>query len=447
MTLPATPWRDARAPLPRAWPPPSSASTAEVLRAVRAHDRHGDALHVVAAVLFTALCGLDQAPSAIGLAVLLSVAGVRFVVHPVLLTPLLRWTPFWLGLAWVAWSALSAMWSPAGGAALGDLSPQRALLAAVALFPVIDRARLLAWALVLAASLNAGVQVAQRVGWVEPPNGPTWRPAGIVALPSVAAINGGIALMLALGLTVRARAAAKGALVALAALCAAGIVITSSRHPALSLVCALLLEGAILAAAGHVRVRTLGIAAAMLAALGGAALVLVGGDFLRYLADAQRDAAASARGEVGFSSIHLRFFWWRVAWEQWLAHPFAGGGIGSFPEFLASHAGTAEFIERSGIDRAEVLQRHPHSSYLRALAETGAVGFLLFAGLLWSCVRRGLRAAVRNPLAGAATAALVFVAIATAGECVELMNVAYGPAVVVAAIAALPRATEARPRV
>jgi hypothetical protein len=62
-------------------------------------------------------------------------------------------------------------------------------------------------------------------------------------------------------------------------------------------------------------------------------------------------------------------------------------------------------------------------------------------------VRRGLRAAARDPLAGAATAALVFVAIATAGECVELMNVAYGPAVVVAAIAALPRAIEARPRV
>ncbi|MBI1303733.1 MAG: hypothetical protein GC172_08090 [Phycisphaera sp.] len=447
MTLPATPWRDARAPLPRAWPPPSAASTAEVLRAVRAHDRHGDALHVLAAVAFAALCGLDQAPSAIGFAILISVAVVRFAVHPLLLTPLLRWTPFWLGLAWVSWSALSVLWSPLGSEALGDLSPQRALLAAVALFPVIDRARLFAWTLLLSASLNAGVQVAQRVGWVEPPNGPTWRPSGIVALPSVAAINGGIALLLALGLAVHARAAARCTLVALAALCAAGIVITSSRHPALSLVVALLLEGAILLAAGHVRLRTVGVAAAVLVLLGGSALALVGGDFLRYLGDLQRDAAASARGEVGFSSIHLRFFWWRVAAEQWLAHPLAGGGLGSFPAHLASHADTAGFIAESGIDRTEVLQRHPHSSYLRALAETGLVGFALLAGLLWSCVRRGLRAAARDPVAGAATAALLFVALATAGECVELMNVAYGPAVVVAAIAALPPAEEARPRV
>jgi hypothetical protein len=77
---------------------------------------------------------------------------------------------------------------------------------------------------------------------------------------------------------------------------------------------------------------------------------------------------------------------------------------------------------------------------VRALAETGVVGFLLFTGAIVACLRCGLARIGRDPLVAGATAAVFFVALATAGECVELMNVAYAPAVVAIAIAALPRA-------
>ena len=146
------------------------------------------------------------------------------------------------------------------------------------------------------------------------------------------------------------------------------------------------------------------------------------------------------RGETGFSSIHARLFWWRLGIEEWLAHPLRGGGLGSFRGFVEAHPATADFVAASGITREEVLQKHPHSSYVRALAETGVVGLALLVGAILACLRCGFARIGRDPLIAGATAAVLFVALATAGECVELMNVAYAPAIVVIAIAALPRA-------
>lgn len=440
MSIPATPWFDRGAALTRAWPPPSGPALAAAMRDVRARDRHGDALHTIAAVLFVYLSALDQAPNSVAFAILLPIACIRFTVFPVLFTPLLRWPPFWLGLAWVAWSALSALWSPMGVGSLAALNMQRALLALIALFPVIDRARLLAWTLVLAVGTNASVQVMQRLGWVDQPGGLTWRPTGIVALPAVAAINAGIAILLALALMVGARWPARIALLALAALAAAGLVLSSSRHPALSLVFPMLLLPILLVAGGHVRPRAVVATAVALVFVAGGALAVFGGEFTRYMQEAQRDAEAAMRGETGFSSIHARLFWWRLGVEQWLAHPVQGGGLGSFRGFVDAHPATADFVAASGITREEVLQKHPHSSYVRALAETGIVGFSLFAGAIVACIRCGLARIRRDPLVAGATAAVFFVALATAGECVELMNVAYAPAVVAIAIAALPRA-------
>ncbi|MCX5650437.1 MAG: hypothetical protein NTU45_03475 [Planctomycetota bacterium] len=420
MSVPCTPWFDRRAALTRAWPPPSGEALTAAMHDVRARDRHGDALHLAAGVLFVYLSALDQAPNSAAFAILLTVALTRFAVFPVLFTPLLRWPPFWLGLAWVAWSALSALWSPLGAGALGMLGSHRALLALVALFPVINRARILAWTLVLAVGTNAAVQVLQKLGWVAQPGGLTWRPTGIVALPAVAAINAGIAILLSLALLVGARWPARIALVALAALAAAGLVLSSSRNPALSLVLPLLLLPILLVAGGHVRARAVVGTAIAVVVVAAGALAVFGGE--------------------GFSSIHARLFWWRLGIEEWLAHPLRGGGLGSFRGFVEAHPATADFVAASGITREEVLQKHPHSSYVRALAETGVVGFALLAGAILACLRCGLARIGRDPLVAGATAAVFFVALATAAECVELMNVAYAPAVVAIAIAALPRA-------
>ena len=93
-----------------------------------------------------------------------------------------------------------------------------------------------------------------------------------------------------------ARWPARIALVALAALAAAGLVLSSSRNPALSLVLPLLLLPILLDAGGHVRARAVvGTAIAVVVVVAGA-LAVFGGEFTRYMQDAQRDAAAALRG-------------------------------------------------------------------------------------------------------------------------------------------------------
>ena len=152
------PWFDASIAIPRAWPPARVDCAMAALSAVRARDRNGHLLHTIAAVIFVYAGALNQAPNGIATAGLLAMALARLLVFPALFAPLLRWPPLWLGLAWVAWSALSVTWSPAGPSALRWLASDRLLLTTLALWPVLDRARLLAWTLVLAATTNAETQ-------------------------------------------------------------------------------------------------------------------------------------------------------------------------------------------------------------------------------------------------------------------------------------------------
>jgi O-antigen ligase len=439
MSLPCTPWFDSGTPDTRAWPPPSGLALGAAMRDVRARDRHGDAIHLAAAIAFAFLVPLGQAPASIGLALLFTIALIRGVVFPVLFTPLLRWPPLWLGLAWVAWSAASSMWSPVGGDSLKVLSPQRVLLAAVALFPMLDRVRLIAWALVCGVGCNAMVQVLQSFGWLHVDDRPTWRPAGFAGLPAVAAINAGIALLLGLSLIVGVRISARVALGVLISISAAGLVLTSSRHPTIALVFALPFLPLLLVIGGHVRLRAALKGAAMFLLVAVASLIAFGQDFLPYLEAAQRDVRAALRGEAGFSSIHARLFWWQLGIEEWLAHPIAGGGLSSFRGFVELHPSTFVFVAESGISLDEVLQKHPHSSYVRALAETGIVGFALLVGLVFACMRSGLLMLGRDPMIVGAVVSTMFVALATAGECIELMNVAYAPAVIAVTLAAAPR--------
>ena len=202
----ATPWFDRTTPAPRAWPPPAPANLLDVLRDIRTRDRHGHALHVAAALLFAFLAPLDQGPNSVASIVLLSVAAVRMMVFPALFTPLLRWPPLWLALGWVGWMTLSAWWSPQPNP-LRLVAGQRMLLVVLALFPVLDASRAIAWALIASAATNAAVQVAQKFGVLLPAQGASWRPSGIVALPAVAAMNAGSAILLALALWTGARTA------------------------------------------------------------------------------------------------------------------------------------------------------------------------------------------------------------------------------------------------
>ena len=75
-------------------------------------------------------------------------------------------------------------------------------------------------------------------------------------------------------------------------------------------------------------------------------------------------------------SAEQRFLIWQVATGIISEHPATGVGLGAYPLAHEEHATTG------GFPRAAWGKRDTHSTYLNVLAETGAVGLLIFLGML-----------------------------------------------------------------
>jgi O-antigen ligase len=77
----------------------------------------------------------------------------------------------------------------------------------------------------------------------------------------------------------------------------------------------------------------------------------------------------------GTDTAGLRYALWKAGWRMWLAHPFVGVGIGMFSIQLRNYA--------LGLPIPPIyLGLVAHNMYVQALAETGSIGFGLFALLL-----------------------------------------------------------------
>jgi O-antigen ligase/polysaccharide polymerase Wzy-like membrane protein len=98
---------------------------------------------------------------------------------------------------------------------------------------------------------------------------------------------------------------------------------------------------------------------------------------------------SDASGRLFSLSGSNRSDYWRVAWREVEAHPFVGGGAGSFQRYWLRH--------RS----ANLPVLDAHSLYLETLAELGVIGLALLLCVL-AVPLLGLRAARRSPLAAAA---------------------------------------------
>src|SRR4029079_7760854 len=77
----------------------------------------------------------------------------------------------------------------------------------------------------------------------------------------------------------------------------------------------------------------------------------------------------------------LRLLTYSIALKQTLLHPIIGLGTYSFAPLLAEGSDFARFEGWRGLWIGNYL--------LLALHDTGAIGLLLWAGLIWSIIRRG----------------------------------------------------------
>ena len=153
------------------------------------------------------------------------------------------------------------------------------------------------------------------------------------------------------------------------------------------------------------------LSAARVTAGGAAALVVAvlaasGGHPVDWVRDGVREfanpvsAAGSEPGRLGSFSSNSRWTWWEEAWTLFEDEPIAGTGAASFA------------VARRPIRSNTTFATEPHNIALQFLAETGLVGFLLFAGAAAAATFGVVTAVRRLDGAEAAGSALAVVPLA-----------------------------------
>jgi len=260
--------------------------------------------------------------------------------------------------------------------------------------PVL-RSRALRSAL-LGCGMSGIAAVAERLGLPPGETSPFWtmtgRLSGGAIDPNALGILCGLALVGTVAALVGADEGRIQTLV-LALACGAGLILSGSRSGLLAAAVGIV---ALVLAPGLPARRRLLLAAACAVALGGLLVRADRGTLghrMAQLVDPElpADARASSRPVLWSSAIDL-----------FAQDPIAGGGLGAFswqlPTLLAERA------------RALPLRDNPGSAYLQALAETGAIGFLLTLVLAALLAREGFAALARggqDPLAAGAGAGVL----------------------------------------
>ena len=123
-------------------------------------------------------------------------------------------------------------------------------------------------------------------------------------------------------------------------------------------------------------------------------------------------------------NTRVRFLFWWSAVEMWRAHPLTGAGAGgfetAFPEARAAFAARQPDSPLVLLNE-QYLAGAAHNEYLQILAETGAVGFALFAAfccaLLWAAARALRRS--HSPLVPGAVAGLAAFAFSSGASSIS----------------------------
>jgi O-antigen ligase len=281
----------------------------------------------------------------------------------------------WVLILFMAWMGLSQVWA-------GDPSASRAAffrlcLNAVFFLIVFTAVRTRGQAIGAAAAFVAGACLDAAYGLVSPASvANTARFAGSVSKPGelAAALVAGLVLSLGLAAALKRMPAARLAVLAVAPLCALGVLFTGSRGGLVALAVAL---AAFIAVGSKWRGRVL-----VLAII----LVVAGLGFYTYAASPDLRAHVTSVGS-GSGRVDL----WTVAWRMVQAHPLLGVGLGNYPIDAVHYVLTPGTIARAQfvIDQ----QKITHNTYLELWAETGLVGVTLFVLLAGFCLRSALRAA------------------------------------------------------
>ncbi|HEY7933342.1 MAG TPA: O-antigen ligase family protein [Solirubrobacteraceae bacterium] len=286
----------------------------------------------------------------------------------------------WTLVAFVAWAALTIVWATQTAPVVQAVSRYipNVLLLPIAFTALRTRRDLT----IVLGAIMIGAIVAAAFGILKPPN-PSLvgeeaeRATGTIGDPNelAAALLVGLALGAGFALSRGSSVALRLGGLAAIPICAAGIFLSLSRGGLVALV-AVLVAGTVLA--GRWRAAITGL------------LILVATSGVLYFTQIAslpaRERVTTADGGSGRSDL------WTIGLRMVYAHPIGGVGAGNFPIVSANYVLQPGLIRRSELIFSAA-PKITHNTYLQVFAEMGAVGFILFATVVLTCLLCALRAA------------------------------------------------------
>jgi O-antigen ligase len=386
----------------------------DVLRHAAAADAFGHRIHIALAMAWAFFVPLVMIPWAKDVALILLVGwclarvlfgGVRYAWGPLFRMPLA-----WLITAWLVWTGLSILWSPAPVWGLDEYKAFRAFLIPISVFPVLIEFRKMLWAFLAGAAIVTVIQLLQASGLVE--LGSRWNIGRFTAW--IAPNPGGLLLASAFvahaaWLLAERRGRMAGVHVAGAVLAAIGVVFMNNRGAFLAAgIGVVVVFVVVIILLPRARTKVLLVATSIVFGLTCGLYVdemLMGSKFSgpiearlhRGLDDLNNTSYFQTRPITG-RSVTYRLEVWSALLEDIQDRPLLGTGLGGMWHAFNDHP------EFTGNDRTDPNykplsneHKHGHNSWLLVPATTGLIGMALMWGTLGTALAGLCRRARRHP--------------------------------------------------
>ena len=385
----------------------------DVLRHAAAADAFGHRIHIALAMAWAFFVPLLMIPWAKDVALILLVGwslarvlfgGVRYAWGPLFRMPLA-----WLITAWLVWTGLSILWSPAPIWGLDEYKAFRAFLIPISVFPVLIEFRKMLWAFLAGAAIVTVIQLLQASGLGGLPTNRFNRPCAWIAPNPGGLLLAGAFIAHAAWLLAERRGRMAGVHVAGAVLAAIGVMFMNNRGAFIaSGIGVALVFVAVVILLPRVRAKVLLVATSIVFGLTCGLYVdemildsKISGPIEHRIQWGLNDLKGTTEFEkrpVLKRSVTYRLEVWSALLEDIQDQPLLGTGMGGLWHAFDDHP---EFTSRDrtvpNYKPIDADHKHGHSSWLFVPATTGLIGMALMWGTLGTAIAGLCRRARRHP--------------------------------------------------
>ena len=385
----------------------------DVLRLAAAADAFGHRIHIALAMAWAFFVPLVMIPWAKDVALILLVGwclarvlfgGVRYAWGPLFRMPLA-----WLITAWLVWTGLSILWSPAPVWGLDEYKAFRAFLIPISVFPVLFEFRKMLWAFLAGAAIVTVIQLLQASGLAGLPIDRFNRVCAWIAPNAGGLLLAGVFVAHAAWLLAERRGRMAGLHVAGAVLAAIGVVFMNNRGAFLaSSIGVAVVFVMVLILLPRARAKVLLVATSLVFGLTCGLYVdevLMGSKLsgpiehrVQLGLDDISNVRRFERRPVYRRAVTYRLEVWSAMIEEIQDRPLLGTGLGGLWHAFDDHP------EFNSTDRSDpnyqpvdADHHHGHNSWLFIPATTGLIGMALMWGTLGTAIAGLCRRARRHP--------------------------------------------------